>query len=122
LERIESIELLDLRLHCLVLSPHYEDGTNIGTLSGQNGRQQSKNGGYSKGNKDISTNQAKTEATLKEMKREMTAMLEAMIQNNQERMEDHHERMMSKMDSRLAKMGGHGFGGKSRRNRVRGEA
>jgi hypothetical protein len=43
--------------------------------AGQNGRQPSKNGRCSRGNEDIRTNQAKVEATLKEMKEEMTAML-----------------------------------------------
>jgi hypothetical protein len=33
--------------------------------------------------------------------KEMTVRLEAMIQNNQERMEAHHTRTMVKMDSRL---------------------
>jgi hypothetical protein len=45
------------------------------------------------------------------------------------KMEIHHERMMARMDSQLeeteaclGKTRGHGFGGKSRRNRVRDKA
>jgi hypothetical protein len=42
---------------------------------------------------EIRTNQAKTDANLKEMKEEMTSRPEAMIMNNQERMKPNHEKM-----------------------------
>jgi hypothetical protein len=55
---------------------------------------------------EMKINQAKTDASLREMKEEMLAKLDA-----------HHERMMARMDS-ARENGGHRFGGKSRRNRV----
>jgi hypothetical protein len=36
LEKTESIKLLDQGLHCVVISPYYENGTNTGTPAGQN--------------------------------------------------------------------------------------
>jgi hypothetical protein len=36
---VRLIELLDLRLHRVVTSPHYGDGTNDGTPAGKNRRQ-----------------------------------------------------------------------------------
>jgi hypothetical protein len=67
---------------------------------------------------DIGINQAKVGANLKEMKEEMMARLEALIQAN-------HKKMMAKLDShgipdgcQFRKDGGHGFGGKSRRIEV----
>jgi endo-alpha-1,4-polygalactosaminidase (GH114 family) len=47
----------------------------------------------------MEANQAKTDANLKEMKEEMTARLEAMIQTNQERMEVNQGNMMAKLDA-----------------------
>jgi hypothetical protein len=56
----------------------------------------------------IDANQAKMGFDLKEMKEEMLARLEAMIQNNHDKMmarlDAHHERMMARMDSQVEKV------------------
>jgi thymidylate synthase len=57
---------------------------------------------------EIRTKQAKADVNLTEMKGEMTARLDVMIQNNQERMmatlDAHHKRMIARLDSQLKKM------------------
>lgn len=52
----------------------------------------------------MDVNQANAEATLREMKTEMMARLEAMIQNNKEGMEANHEKIDAKIDTNQEKM------------------
>jgi recombination DNA repair RAD52 pathway protein len=54
------------------------------------------------------SNQAKMDTNVREMKEEMMARLEALIQNNQElmmaRLDSNHKRIMARMDSQVEKM------------------
>jgi hypothetical protein len=63
---IRVIELLDLRLHRIVIYPHYGDTTDDGTPAGQNRHQQ---GAVREDLKEmVNANQEKSDANLKELK------------------------------------------------------
>jgi predicted nuclease with TOPRIM domain len=53
---------------------------------------------------EMRTNQAKAYVNLKEIKEEITVRLEAMIQNNKERMQANHKKMDAMMDANQEKI------------------
>jgi hypothetical protein len=63
----------------------------------------------------IENNQAKADANLWEMREEIRSGKELLKEEMLAKSDAHHKRMIARTDS-------HGFGGKSRRNSIRGRA
>jgi hypothetical protein len=99
---LEKIELLlDRGSDCVVISPYYECGTNVGTPAGRNDAMQEK----------TDANQQEMKAQLSSLafridvnSEEMTARLEAKIEASQEKMENNQEELKSLLGALLSGM------------------
>jgi hypothetical protein len=106
LERIAFIKLLDSRLHCVVTLPHYENGTNDGT-----------SGSHHRKDKCISKiNESRNVSWPTTSERRNAGQIRC-----PSRQDDGQVELPARVNGGLSrKDGGHGFGGKCRRNRVLG--